>query len=279
MYIRKEDKQIKKEIEKISKKELDNFIKEASVIAKKAGKYSLKFFGKPVKVSKKGSSRDIVTEVDVKCQEMIKKYLLTKFKNFGFYGEESGEQKNDKDFMWIVDPIDGTTNFAHGFPVYSVSIALAYKGVPIAGVIYLPVTDVLYKANIRSKAYKNGKAITVSKIAKLEDSLVILGFYYNFVDDVKKRVDEFTRVLIKSQGIRRVGSAAIDICCVAEGCSECFFETSLHAWDIAAGIVIATQAGATITEKDGSYYDMFSRKCFVVSNGKIHKEICKTLNG
>ncbi len=278
MYIDKKEKQLAKEIQAISRWELDKTLKKVEKIIRKVGDYSLRFFSKPRKITSKGP-RDIVTDVDVKCEKMIRDYLEKHFKNYGFCGEESSGDYADKDFYWVVDPIDGTTNFAHGFEAYCVSIALTYKGIPILGMIYSPVKKSLYKAHIKSKAYKNNKVINVSKIKKLEQSLIILGFYYNFDENLDERMREFQNVLLEVQSIRRDGSAALNLCYVAEGVCDAFYETSLHAWDVAAGIIIANRAGAIITKKDGSsYYDIFSRDTIVVSNPLLHKDMCKLLN-
>ncbi len=278
MYIDKNEKTLAKEIKNISRLELDRTLKKVEKIIKKVGDYSLRFFAKPRTITSKGP-RDIVTDVDVKCEKMIREYLTKHFKNYGFCGEESSADYANKDFYWVVDPIDGTTNFAHGFEAYCVSIALAYKGIPILGVIYSPVKRSLYKAHIKSKAYKNNKVINVSKIKKLEQSLIVLGFYYNFDTNLEERMREFENILLSTQSVRRDGSAALNLCYVAEGVCEAFYETSLHAWDVAAGIIIANRAGATISRKDGkSYYDIFSRDTIVVSNNFVHKDICKILN-
>ncbi len=278
MYIDKKDKELAKQIEKMSKWQLDKAINKVEKIIRKVGDYSLRFFSKPRKVTSKGP-RDIVTDVDVKCEKMIREYLAKHFKDYGFCGEESSGDYQNKDFYWVVDPIDGTTNFAHGFEAYCVSIALVYKGVPVLGVIYSPIKKSLYKAHIKSKAYKNNKIINVSKINKLEHSLIVLGFYYNFDTNLDERMREFQNILLRVQSARRDGSAALNLCYVAEGVCEAFYETSLHAWDVAAGIIIANRAGATISTKDGkSYYDIFSRDTIVVSNQLIHKSICQVLN-
>ncbi len=279
MYIDRSEKALAKEIKKLSKWQLDKTLNKVEKIIKKVGDYSLLHFSKPRKITSKGP-RDIVTDVDVKCEKMIRDYLTRHFKNYGFCGEESTDSSYAmKDFYWVVDPIDGTTNFAHGFEAYCVSIALTYKGIPILGMIYNPIRKSLYKAHVKSKAYKNNKVISVSKIKKLEQSLIVLGFYYNFDTNLEERMKEFENILLNAQSVRRDGSAALNICYVAEGVCEAFYETSLHAWDVAAGIIIANQAGATITKKDGkSYYDIFSRDTIVVSNSLVHKGVIKLLN-
>lgn len=273
------NKTIEKEINKISKRLLDKCLEEASLVAEKAGKYSLKFFGSPKTIKKKGKN-DIVTEVDIKCEEIIKHHLFKTFKDFAFFGEESQEENTDNPFSWIVDPIDGTSNFTHGYPFYCVSIGLAYKNVPILGVIYAPLTNSIYKAHIKSRAYKNNKVINVSKTKNLIDSMIITGFYYNITTDdnfLKCRMTEFQNVAREVRAIRRDGSAALDLCFVAEGIVEGFFECGLSAWDVCAGIVIIKQAGGLVTDLNLGSYDIFSKKQFVATNKHIHKKLTKLL--
>ena len=280
---KKEEIRAKKEIEgkikKISKSSLNKCIKDAEYIAIKAGKYSLKFFSSPKMISHKGKT-DLFTEIDVKNEKTIREYLTKKYPKFGFYGEESGRTDNDKDFNWIVDPIDGTTNFIHGYPFYCVSIGLAYKDIPILGVIYNPITDTVYKAHIKSKAYKNKKVINVSNNNKLIDSLIITGFYYNTSTDddfLNNRMIDFANMVKRTLAIRRDGSAALDICMVAEGIADGFFEYGLSPWDICAGTVILKQAGGMVTDINMKEYDIFSKKQYIASNKKIHKEMIKVL--
>ena len=273
------NKIIEKEINKISKRLLNKCLDEASFIAEKAGKYSLKFFGIPKKVKKKGKN-DLVTEVDIKCEDLIRKHLSKKFKDFAFVGEESDVQNTDKAFSWIVDPIDGTTNFAHGYPFYCVSIGLAYKNIPILGVIYAPLTDSLYKAHIKSYAYKNDKIINVSKTKKLVDSMINTEFHYNITTDdefLKCRMNEFENVSREVRGVRGTGSAALNLCFVAEGIIEAFFEYNLSAWDICAGIVIIKQAGGLVTGINLDPYDIFLKKQFIATNKYIHKSLTALL--
>ncbi|MEI0532036.1 inositol monophosphatase [Brachyspira pilosicoli] len=280
---KKEEIKAKKEIEakinKIPKSILNRCIKDAEYIAIKAGKYSLKFFSSPKMISHKGKT-DLFTEIDVKNEKTIREYLTKKYPKFGFYGEESGQTDNDKDFNWIVDPIDGTTNFIHGYPFYCVSIGLAYKDVPVLGVIYNPITDTVYKAHIKSKAYKNKKVINVSSNNKLIDSLIITGFYYNTSTDddfLNNRMIDFANMVKRSLAVRRDGSAALDICMVAEGIADGFFEYGLSPWDICAGTVILKQAGGMVTNINMKEYNIFSKKQYIASNKKIHKEMIKVL--
>ncbi|MEI0508075.1 inositol monophosphatase family protein [Brachyspira intermedia] len=266
------------EIKDLPKSKLNKCLKDAERIAIKAGKYSLKYFGCPKKVSKKGKT-DLFTEVDLKNEKKIKEYLLKCYPKFGFYGEESKDNTSKK-FTWIVDPIDGTSNFIHGYPFYCVSIGLAYKGIPILGVVYAPLTDTVYKAHIKSKAYKNDKVIKVSSSNKLIESLVITGFYYNAsVDDdfLHDRMVDFANMVKSTLALRRDGSAALDICMVAEGTADGFFEYGLSPWDICAGSIILKQAGGMVTGINMEEYDIFSKEQYIASNKKIHKEMVKVL--
>ncbi|WP_297276611.1 inositol monophosphatase [uncultured Brachyspira sp.] len=269
---------IQDEIKKFSKSKLNRCLKDAEKIAVKAGKFSLKYFGCPKKVSKKGKT-DLFTEIDVKNETIIREYLMKKYPGFGFFGEESNNPDN-KDFLWIVDPIDGTSNFIHGYPFYCVSIGLAYKGVPILGVIYAPLTDSVYKAHVKSKAYKNNKVIKVSNNNKLIESVVITGFYYNAsVDDyfLHDRMVDFANMVKRSLALRRDGSAALDICMVAEGAADGFFEYGLSPWDVCAGTIILKQAGGMVSNIKMNEYNIFSKKQYIASNKKIHKEMINVL--
>ncbi|MEI0798931.1 inositol monophosphatase family protein [Brachyspira intermedia] len=273
-----ENDAILNEIKDLSKSKLNKCLKDAERIAIKAGKYSLKYFGCPKKVSKKGKT-DLFTEVDLKNEKKIKEYLLKCYPKFGFYGEESKDNTSKK-FTWIVDPIDGTSNFIHGYPFYCISIGLAYKGIPILGVVYAPLTDTVYKAHIKSKAYKNNKVIKVSSSNKLIESLIITGFYYNAsVDDdfLHDRMVDFANMVKSTLALRRDGSAAFDICMVAEGAADGFFEYGLSPWDICAGSIILKQAGGMVTGINMEEYDIFSKEQYIASNKKIHKEMVKVL--
>ena len=272
---------IRKEIKELPKSKLNKCLKVAERIAIKAGKHSLKYFGCPKNISKKGKT-DLFTEVDLDNESMIREYLLKYYPKFGFYGEESSrtDNENEKRFTWIVDPIDGTSNFIHGYPFYCVSIGLAYKGIPILGVVYAPLTNTVYKAHIKSKAYKNNKVIRVSSNNKLIESMVITGFYYNAsVDDdfLHDRMVDFANMVKRTLALRRDGSAALDICMVAEGVADGFFEYGLSPWDICAGTVILKRAGGMVSDINLEEYDIFSKEQYIASNKKIHKEMAKVL--
>ena len=272
---------IQKEIKELPKAKLDKCLKAAEHIAIKAGKYSLKYFGCPRKISKKGKT-DLFTEVDLENERIIREYLLKCYPKFGFYGEESSasDKSDEKRFTWVVDPIDGTSNFIHGYPFYCVSIGLAYKGVPILGVVYAPLTDTVYKAHIKSKAYKNKKVIRVSDTNKLIESMIITGFYYNASTDddfLHDRMVDFANMVKRTLALRRDGSAALDICMVAEGLADGFFEYGLSPWDVCAGTVILKRAGGTVSDINMKEYDIFSKKQYIASNKKIHKEMIKVL--
>lgn len=274
-----EYKKTLQEIKGFSKSKLDKCLKKVETIAIKAGKYSLKYFGCPKQVSKKGKN-DLFTEVDVKNENIIREYLTKHYPNFAFFGEETNTIDNTKDFTWIVDPIDGTSNFINGYPFYCVAIGLAYKGVPILGVVYAPITDSLYKAHCKSKAYKNNKVIRVNSIDKLIDSIIITGFYYNATTDddfLNDRMIDFANMTKNALAIRRDGAAALDICLIAEGIGSGFFEYGLSPWDICASTIILQQSGGLVSNINMREYNIFSKRQYIASNAKIHKEILAVL--
>lgn len=253
-----------------NKSDLKKFLKVATTLALKAGDIQKRACGKKFKIDFKGSgTNDLVTEIDKKCETMIVKELIKMFPDHGILGEEGAERNSKKGFEWIIDPIDGTTNFAHGHPYFAVSIGLAYRGTPIVGAIYAPLLNELYTAAEGHGAFLNGKRIKVSATKKLQFSLLSTGFTY------KKRginLQNFEHFLYKTQSIRRGGAASIDLCYVAAGRIDGYWELGLKPWDITAGAVILKEAGGRITGIAGQKLDLNARN-LLATNGKIHKEM------
>lgn len=263
----------------LSSQELGRYLSAASDVAIHAGTTSQKLFGKASNVKRKGAI-DLVTEADKAAEKMIRGVIERRFPAHSFYGEESGRDARTSDFVWVVDPIDGTTNFVHGYPFYAVSIGLVHKGVIVLGCVYEPLTKSLYTAHAKAPSRKNGKAIRVSRTSALIDSLMITGFYYNVMDNTGyDNMLEFNRIVKCTQGVRRDGSAVLDLCRVAEGAAEGFWEYSLAPWDVCAGSIIVTQAGGMVSGLDGKPYDIHSRKCIVASNGRVHTRFIRALKG
>ncbi|HZX19626.1 MAG TPA: inositol monophosphatase family protein [archaeon] len=239
-----------------------------------AGKIAMKYFQEELTIKKKGKI-DLVTNVDIECEQKIKKVISEEFRKHSFLGEESGKDGNSE-YVWIIDPIDGTTNFAHGLDNFSHSIALAKNNELICGVVYNPVQKKMFKAYTGKGAFLNGKKIKVSSTQTVVDSLVVTGFPYENDSLGEKAVSSVRRLRGNCQGIRRFGSAALDFCYIAQGVMDAYFEYDLKSWDAAAGMLIAREAGAKVTDINGNEASLDTTH-FLASNGKIHDEIMKYL--
>ena len=181
-------------------------------------------------------------------------------------------------YRWIIDPLDGTTNFAHGFPVYAVSIGVECDGELLVGVVYDPTRDELFTAETGRGALLNGGSIAVSNTAQLEAALTVTGFAYDIRDTPNNNLDHFARFALKAQGVRRTGSAALDLCYVAAGRFDGFWEVKLSPWDMAAGAVIVREAGGRITDLRGNAHSIYQPE-LVASNGLIHLEMLEVIGG
>ncbi len=195
---------------------------------------------------------DFVSEVDRGAEEAIISVLKDAYPDHGFLGEESGESNSDAENIWIIDPLDGTTNFLHNFPQYCVSIALQQKGVLTQAVIYDPVRNDLFTATKGRGAFLNDKRIRVANRSKLQDSLIATGFPYRDFSYLDTYMDIFKDMIKKTTGLRRPGSAALDLAHVAAGYTDGFFEINLSAWDIAAGALIVQEAGGIVGDFEGN---------------------------
>jgi myo-inositol-1(or 4)-monophosphatase len=249
---------------------MNPFLEVAIETAREAGGILLAEFDRPVKISYKGEV-DIVTQADKRSEQAIVTKLRTHFPKHGIVAEEGGGFESESPFRWHVDPLDGTTNFAHGYPCFAVSIGLEEAGDLIAGVIYQPVSGELFAAAKGEGAYLNQKQIHVSHIEKLATSLLATGF-----PSVKRAQNPNIRYYwdftMRSHGVRRDGSAALDLAAVACGRFEGFWEFGLHSWDVAAGILMVREAGGTVTQFDGQPYRLGDRE-LLASNSKVHSEM------
>src|SRR3989344_55795 len=213
-----------------------------------AGKIALKYFRKDFAVRLKGPV-DVVTQADIECEREIKKVISSKYPSHSFLGEEEGKV-GSSDSLWVIDPIDGTTNFVHGVDQFCHSVALVEGGEIICGAVFNPVQKKLYTAQRGSGAFLNGKKIYVSRVSRIEDSLLVSGFPYDAA--MQKKTFASTAALRGlCQDIRRFGSAALDLCYIAEGACDAFFEYVLRPWDVAAGILIVREAGGEVTDING----------------------------
>ncbi|MDR4503917.1 MAG: inositol monophosphatase [Candidatus Scalindua sp.] len=245
--------------------------------AKEAGKIILAYYSKSVTAHKKGDTYNLVTAADIAADKAIIRIIKERFPTHSLLTEESGEETNRSDYCWIIDPLDGTNNFYHRFPMFCVSIALYKKGRPLIGVVYDPVKKELFYAEKKGGAYLNNKRIEVSNANKLDKSLLSLGFYYERGTLMRKSLDQMKRFFYENvHGIRRTGSAALDLCYTACGRFDGYWELKLNPWDYAAGSLIVMEAGGKITDIQGKTYDIMMKN-IVASNGKIHKNMLKIL--
>jgi myo-inositol-1(or 4)-monophosphatase len=208
-----------------------------------------------------------------RSEGLILERLHSHFPKHDVVSEEGGGQRANADYCWYVDPLDGTTNFAHGFPVFSVAMGLAYKGEVIAGVVYDPSRDEMFAAERGAGAYLNHKPICVSQMPKLATSLLATGFP-PFADSHSLNIEFYYRFTQISHGIRRAGSAALDLCNVAAGRFDGFWEMKLNPWDKAAGSLLVTEAGGRVTDVAGDEFKLLGDDVFA-SNGLIHEEMCR----
>src|SRR6185369_1801462 len=249
--------------------------KVAATAARIAGRYQLSRFASTLDIELKGD-KNLVTEVDRESERLIVEQLRSRFPDHDIVAEEGDYPQAGSPFRWIIDPVDGTTNYAHGFPWFCSSIGLELDGEPVAGVIYNPVYDELFTATRGGGAYLNGRRLSVSARAPLNNSLLGTGFPYDCATDPANNFANFIAFQKSSRGIRRAGAAALDLAYVAAGRLDGFWELKLKAWDVAAGVLMVREAGGIVTTFDGSPYDIFNDR-IVASNGLIHEEMVATL--
>jgi myo-inositol-1(or 4)-monophosphatase len=219
---------------------------------------------------------DLVTQYDLKSERLITRALRQAFPDHAILAEESGATRRQSSHLWVIDPLDGTTNYAHGHPAFCVSIGLQVDGAMVLGVIYDPVRDEMFHAVAGQGGFLNSRRIHVSAQTRLPRSLLSTGFPYDIAESAIDNLDNFGRMYKASQGIRRGGSAALDLCYLACGRFDGFWELKLHPWDTAAGIVIVAEAGGKITDFHGRPYSIFGME-ILASNGHIHRQMQKIL--
>jgi myo-inositol-1(or 4)-monophosphatase len=245
--------------------------------AKLAGRILKQHAGKALNIQQKsGQEKNLVTEIDKKSEEIIIDTIKKHYPSHDILAEESGTKGTSSDYRWIIDPLDGTTNFTHGLPVFCVSIGLERKGELIAGVIYDPNLDELFTAEKGNGAFLNGKRLHVSGTTDLGRSLLVTGFPYNITENPNHAVEHFIHFLMKAQGVRRMGSAAIDLAYVAAGRFDGFWEVALHPWDMAAGVLLVEEAGGKLTNFSGEPLNIYQKE-MVASNGFVHQAIVELL--
>jgi myo-inositol-1(or 4)-monophosphatase len=245
-------------------------------IVLKAGKY-LKDNSKKIKSISFKWSINLVTNVDREVEAILIGSLHKAFPDIGFLSEEAGKINYNSGLRWVIDPIDGTTNFAHGFPFYAISVALEKAGKPVLGIVYNPEHDEFFYAEKGKGAFLNGKPIKVSSQKELKKSLLMTGFSYNLGKSMEANLVHFRNFLLASQAVRRAGSASLDLCYVACGRLEGFWELDLFPWDTAAGWLIVKEAGGEVTDFSGKQFNNNSRQ-ILATNAKIHRQMLKILS-
>jgi myo-inositol-1(or 4)-monophosphatase len=244
---------------------------------KEGGAILVKYFGKIKSIDYKGEI-NLVTEADQRSEEVILSIIKDSYPNHRILAEETGESGNSSSFKWIIDPLDGTTNYAHGYPCFCVSLAIEYEEEVIYGAVYDPVKDELFTAEKGKGAFINGKAIKTSSTKQLDQSLLCTGFPYDVRDDMDSNILNFRTFLMKAQAVRRDGSAALDLCHTAAGRFDGFWEQKLFPWDVAAGGLLVTEAGGKLTNFTGGNFSIYDKE-IVASNGLIHDQMVEALNG
>lgn len=248
-----------------------------SAIARGAGEILRAGFNRSNHVELKGTI-DLVTEVDQQSENYILAEIGKLFPDHQIISEETGGVAGNSDHSWYVDPLDGTTNFAHGLPIFSVSIAYAYREEIILGLVYNPVREELFSAEKGKGAWLNGEPIHTGSQTELEKSLLVTGFPYDRFTNPDNNLENLKHLALKVRGVRRLGSAALDLCYVAAGRMDGYWEIRLEPWDLAAGMLIAREAGAMVTKRDG-LPDMFTPPYSVVAaNPGLHQAILNELD-
>ena len=252
-----------------------NVAREAALEAGKFLKYNL---GKVKHIERKlGQETNLVTEIDKASEALIIKKINQHYPSHDILAEESGEHKVKSEYRWIIDPLDGTTNFTHGLPIFSVSIGVEHNGEIVAGAVYDPSADEMFTAEKGGGAFLNGKKIHVSSCDSLITSLLVTGFPYNVKENPSHAVEHFVNFLMEGQGMRRLGSAAIDLAYIAAGRLDGFWEVLLNPWDKAAGILLVQEAGGVVTDFKNNPSSVYEPNT-LATNGKIHQQMIAVLN-
>jgi myo-inositol-1(or 4)-monophosphatase len=221
---------------------------------------------------------NIVTEVDLECQERIMSLIGTHFPGDRIISEEKDNLFDGHGNRWIIDPLDGTTNYAHGYPFFCTSIAYEVEGRLVCGVVYNPIFDELFFAERGRGSYLNGQRLHVSSTGEMKQALLVTGFPYDLATSSRNNIDHFVAFLYNAQAVRRDGSAALNLSYVAAGRFDAFWELKLNPWDTAAGLLMLTEAGGTATDFEGVPFDIYKGQ-IVASNGVLHEEMLRILRG
>ena len=245
-----------------------------------AGRTHRRYFRQQIRVDKKGPI-DLVTAADLEAEAGFRALIASRFPDHVVLGEEAGAgtvaEGRPAPCRWIIDPVDGTTNFVHGLALFCVSVALEIDGRVDVAAVYEPIGDELFTAERGQGARLNGRPLRVSQCGDLIDALLCTGFPYSIRDERRAQVDVFAAFLERARGVRRLGSAALDLCYLAAGRFDGFWEEKLHPWDMAAGVLVIEEAGGVVTSYGGASFDLFGAR-IVASNGRIHDAMLEALD-
>lgn len=253
-----------------------NYLEVAEETAREAAKVLLENLGKVKEIEFKAKN-SLVTEVDKLSEKIIISNIKKNFPTHDIFAEESGKDLSDSDYLWLIDPIDGTTNYAHAYPFFSISIALEVKGEVIAGLVYDPVKDEMFTAEKGKGAFLNGESISVSKSDEIKHSHVCTGFMHEVKWMVEANIRHFGNFIRRARAVRRDGSAALDLCYVACGRFDGFWELGLNPWDTAAAVLIVKEAGGHLCKFNGDAYSIYDKE-ILATNSIIDEQMMEILS-
>jgi len=261
---------------KVRKRELKEILEYTIRLTCRVGDVICRSAHKKKRISYKGAV-DLVTQFDRMSQDMIVSALMKQYPTHGILSEENVSRKTAAVCKWIVDPLDGTTNFAHGLPIWVLSIALEQEGHVVLGVVYDPTRKEMFYALKGDGAFLNKRRIHVSRVEKLDTALLATGFPYDIRKSSKNNLDHFNNFAVRAQAVRRLGSAALDLCYTACGRFDGYWEIKLSPWDQAAGSLILREAGGTVTDFQNKPFDIYGDEV-LGTNGHIHRQMLKVLS-
>ena len=246
-------------------------------ISKEAGEIVREGFGKNFSIEYKTNASNLVTEIDKKSEALIIDFINKEFPGHSVLAEESGEHGTSSEYLWVIDPLDGTTNFAHGLPIFAVSVGVQKNGETICGVVYDVMRDEIYSAEKGSGSFRNGMKLKVSSNDNLRKSVLVTGFPYDIAENPDHAIERFIASLKAARAVRRLGSAAIDFCYVASGVFDGFWEVHLHPWDICAGKLIVEEAGGLVTNFYDEKINIYSKQ-ILATNNLVHNPMIQLLS-
>jgi len=242
-----------------------------------AGNLLKEGWGKVHSIGRKRNFRELVTEFDQRAEELIIKTIKVQYPDHSILAEERPMEISNSAYKWIIDPLDGTTNYAHGYPLFCLSIALEHNEEIVIGVVYNPILNELFIAQKEQGATLNGRPISVSATKTLRESLLATGFPYR-LEGIKENMRYFENFIFQAQAVRGDGSAALDLCYLAMGRFDGLWELDLKPWDVAAGALIVAEAGGIVTDLSGGRFNIYGKE-ILASNGHIHQEMVQVLQG